>query len=44
MDSWLYDFDLDYEYNFSFLNTGSKFPTTRMLARNTEYKFRKKVF
>ena len=44
MDSWLYDFDLDYEYDFSFLNTGSKFPTTRMLARNTEYKFRKKEF
>lgn len=44
MNNWLYNFDADYEYDFSFMNTGSKFPTTRMLAKNTEYRFRKKEF
>jgi hypothetical protein len=40
----MYDFDLDYEHDFSFLNAGEQFPNKRMLAKNAEYKFRRKQY
>lgn len=44
MNLWMYDFDLDYEHDFSFLNAGEQFPNKRMLAKNAEYKFRRKQY
>lgn len=43
-NSWLYNRNLDYEHDFSFLNIGEQFPTMRMQYKNADYRFRKKQF
>lgn len=44
MNVWDYTYKYNYETDFSFLNTGSKFPTERQRCKNAEYAFRKKEY
>lgn len=44
MNDWEYLLDNDYETDFSVMNSGVQFPTTRMRKKNAEYRFRHKEF